>query len=125
MNSEAVSQWLRDYVAAWKSYDPQAIGALFSEDASYAWHPWDRGNNVARGRGQIVKAWLDNKDPTGTFDAEYRPHLIAGDQAIATGQTRYFTRRGILKRSYHNLFVMRFDDDGRCVEFTEWYMKTP
>jgi hypothetical protein len=24
-----------------------------------------------------------------------------------------------------NLFVLAFDDDGRCREFTEWYMKHP
>jgi len=31
--------WLDDYVAAWRSYDPEAIGALFSEDAEYRYHP--------------------------------------------------------------------------------------
>jgi hypothetical protein len=28
-------------------------------------------------------------------------------------------------RAYDNCFVMRFDSDGRCREFTEWYMKRP
>ena len=26
---------------------------------------------------------------------------------------------------FHNCFVMRFDDDGRCREFTEFYMRQP
>jgi hypothetical protein len=34
---EAVAAWLDAYVAAWRSYDPDAIGALFSKDATYAY----------------------------------------------------------------------------------------
>jgi hypothetical protein len=26
---------------------------------------------------------------------------------------------------YDNCFVMRFDADGRCRKFTEWYVKRP
>lgn len=26
---------------------------------------------------------------------------------------------------YHNLWVLRFTDDGRCRSFTEWYMEAP
>jgi ketosteroid isomerase-like protein len=120
-----VSRWLDDYVKAWHSYDPAAIGALFSDDATYAWHPWETGEDVARGREQIVKAWLDNQDKPGTYQAEYRPLAIDGDLVIAAGQTRYYDTSGKLERHYDNLFVTRFDDGGRCQEFTEWYMKRP
>ena len=26
---------------------------------------------------------------------------------------------------YYNVFLMRFDGDGRCVDFTEYFMKAP
>jgi hypothetical protein len=46
----ALQRWLDAYVEAWRTYDPAAIGALFSEDATYAYHPYDGGEEVVRGR---------------------------------------------------------------------------
>lgn len=37
-----VDRWLFDYVKAWKTYDRDRIGALFSIDAEYRYHPYDR-----------------------------------------------------------------------------------
>ena len=31
----AVAAWLNRYIDAWRSYDPQAIGDLFTEGATY------------------------------------------------------------------------------------------
>lgn len=109
------------------SYDPAAIGGLFTEDAEYRWHPWDTGDDVARGREAIVSAWLDEPDGAGTFDCRYEPLLVAGDDAVAVGITRYYTdaSRKNLENEFHNLWVLRFAGDGRCSAFTEWYMRTP
>ena len=35
MDVQSANAWLNRYIEAWKSYDPQAIGDLFSEDAVY------------------------------------------------------------------------------------------
>ena len=35
MTHEQVAQWLAAYSKAWETYDPQAIGDLFSADAAY------------------------------------------------------------------------------------------
>jgi hypothetical protein len=35
------------------------------------------------------------------------------------------TPGGPIERRFHNCFVMRFDGDGRCAEFTEWFMEQP
>ena len=47
MTRDEVQRWLDDYVAAWRSYDPEAIGDLFGEDAEYRYHPWDEPEWVA------------------------------------------------------------------------------
>jgi len=49
-----VDRWLRAYVEAWKSYDGEQIGDLFSEDVRYQYHPYDepvlgRPNSCGRG----------------------------------------------------------------------------
>ncbi|HEX6542593.1 MAG TPA: nuclear transport factor 2 family protein [Ktedonobacterales bacterium] len=127
INSETVQQWLDAYTHAWMTYDPDEIGNLFSEDAEYRYHPWDEGDDVVRGRAQIVANWLENRDRAGTYRGEYRPLLVQGDQAIAVGVSSYFTddTQATLDRAFHNLWVLRFDDAGQCRSFTEWYMQAP
>jgi ketosteroid isomerase-like protein len=125
LDKQLVSRWLDAYVQAWQTYDATAIGELFSEDATYAWHPWDSGDDLVRGRQQIVQAWLRDKDRPDSYQAEYAPLAVDGDLAIATGKTRYYKNDRTLDREYHNMFVLRFDDAGRCTAFTEWFMKTP
>ena len=43
---------------------------------------------------------------------------------VAHGRTRYLTddRAGV-DREFANIFVCRFDAEGRCREFTEYYMR--
>ena len=62
MNHDDLQVWLDAYVGAWRSYDPASIGALFAEDATYAYHPYDEGDEVVRGRQAIVADWLAERD---------------------------------------------------------------
>jgi ketosteroid isomerase-like protein len=117
-SAEDVQAWLDAYVAAWRSYDPDAIADLFSADASYAYHPYDA--EPLRGRDAIVESWLSERDEPGSWEASYAPLLIDGDRAVATGESRYADGR-----TFSNLYVMRFDADGRCSEFVEWFMEQP
>jgi ketosteroid isomerase-like protein len=131
MDTAAVAAWLDAYVAAWKSYDREAIGALFSDDVKYRYHPHDE---PVVGRQAVVESWLgegehegaSERDQEGTYDASYAPVAVDGDLAVATGSSTY-TRGlgGPIDEIYDNCFVMRFDDDGRCREFTEWFVKRP
>jgi hypothetical protein len=120
MTDDRVQAWLDSYVSAWRSYDPVAIGELFSDDATYAYHPWDDGDDVIRGRAAIVANWLDEPDAPASWSAEYQPLLVSGDRAVATGVTRYDDGK-----VYWNIWELRFDDAGLCTEFVEWYMRQP
>jgi hypothetical protein len=44
---------------------------------------------------------------------------------VATGSSRYLAPDGSLKKEYFNCYVLRFDNEGRCSSFTEWFMKRP
>ena len=126
IDTEMMQQWLDAYNHAWITYDPGEIGALFTEDAEYRWHPWDEGDDVVRGRSEIVDAWLANRDPVGTYRGAYSPLLVQDDLAIAVGMSFYYTddTQSTLDRAYHNLWVLQFTG-GLCSSFTEWYMKAP
>ena len=117
VDERGLQAWLDAYVEAWRSYDPEAIGALFADDASYAYHPYDE---PLRGRAGIVASWRENRDEPGSWEASYRPLLCVGDRAIATGETRYADGN-----TFSNLYVLRFDADGLCSEFVEWYVLHP
>ena len=117
-SAERVQAWLDAYVEAWRTYDRDAIADLFSADASYAYHPYD--DEPLRGREAIAESWLSERDEPGSWEASYAPLLIDGDRAVATGETRYADGR-----TFSNLYVLRFDGDGRCAQFVEWYMEQP
>jgi hypothetical protein len=123
MEHADVQRWLDAYIDAWRTYDEGAIADLFTEDASYRWHPWDDEADTARDRSAIVEAWLNDRDDPATWTAEYHPWAIEGDRAVAVGVSRYLTPDGSLDREYHNVFLCRFDRDGRCSHFTEHFMR--
>jgi uncharacterized protein (TIGR02246 family) len=114
---QQVQDWLDAYVKAWRANDPAAIGELFAEDATYAYHPY---SEPLRGREAIVASWLEHDDAPGSWEASYAALAVAGDRAFATGETRYANGP-----TYSNLFVMRFDEHGRCRDFVEWFMEQP
>jgi ketosteroid isomerase-like protein len=126
-----VDRWLDAYVEAWDTYDRERIRALFSDDVEYRYHPYDE---PVRGRDAVAEAWLgegghegaSTRDQEGTYEAAYRAVAIEGDVAVATGATTYRSEPGgPVEKIYDNCFVMRFDSEGRCCEFTEWYMQRP
>jgi hypothetical protein len=131
MDHTTAQLWLDRYVAAWLSYEPDAIAALFSEDVSYRYHPYDE---PITGRDRVVASWLgesgeegaSSRDEPGTYDAGYAPVAVDGDVVVATGTSSYReTPDGPVTREFANCFVMRFDGDDRCREFTEYYSKRP
>ena len=120
MVRDDVQVWLDAYVHAWRTYDATAIEALFTENATYAYHPWDDGEELVQGRDAIVANWLEERDAPNSWEAHYRPLMVEGEQAVATGTTSYTNGK-----TYWNLWVLRFDENNRCAKYVEWYMERP
>ena len=133
MDRFAAQAWLDAYVEAWKTYDRGQIEALFADDATYRYHPYDAGDDVLRGREEVVSGWLEpggdasNRDAEGTFDARYEVYAVDGERVVAVGTSKYYpdATRAKPDRIYHNVFLIEFDGAGRCRAFTEYYMKEP
>lgn len=131
MDKAAVDRWLEAYVEAWKTYDRQRIATLFADDVKYRYNPY---LDPLEGREAVVRSWLGEDDPAGastrdepgTYDATYHAVAVDGPVAVATGSSIYHREPGgPVHRQFYNCFVLRFDEDGRCTEFTEWFMERP
>ncbi len=113
--TERLDEWMDRYTSAWYSNDADEIAELFSTEAVYdpqvEGGPW-------HGRDQIIHRWLEIDDTPGNWEFEWQPIVETDDMAVVKGHTRYTSPPA----SYRNLFVIRFDSDGRCVDFTEWWI---
>lgn len=121
----ALADWLDRYEQAWRNNDAAQIADLFTDDAVYRWHPWEEPADGADGRDEIVQAWLDQPDDPDDWTLDCEPLAVNGELGVARCVTRYrATARGPA-RVYHNVWLVSLTDDGRCSEFTEYYMKEP
>ena len=114
--SERLNAWMDGYVEAWTSNEPEAIAALFTPDAVYdpqtADGEWD-------GVERIIEEWVDIDDDPDNWDFQWIPVVETDDLAVVTGKTFYRSP----PMTYRNLFVIHFDDEGKCTDFTEWYIE--
>jgi len=125
MNPSDAQAWLNRYIAAWRSNEPELIKALFTDEAAYSFRPWRSDTATVRGHQAIVEAWLEEDDAPGSWEASYEPFAIEGDRVVATGWSDYPGRDGGRGKKYFNCFLLQFAPDGRCAEFTEYWMQEP
>jgi uncharacterized protein (TIGR02246 family) len=115
VEERAIAEWVEGYERAWDSNARDDIERLFTEDARYftAPHrePW-------AGKKAIVEGWLAVADDPGGWELRYEILATAGDLAFVRGWTSYADGD-----RFSNLWVIRLDPDGRCSEFTEWWME--
>jgi ketosteroid isomerase-like protein len=123
MDRTAVQDWLDRYVTAWRANQREPIEALFTEDALYSYRPWESETHTFRGRDAVVATWLEDTDEPDSWEASYEPYAVEGDRAVAVGWSRYAASGDTPERTFHNAYLLRFDPDGRCAEFHEFYME--
>ena len=122
MTPKSFDRWIRAYVAAWRTDDPGAIGALFAPRAVYATGPFDK---LWRGRKAIVAAWIARGASRVKWRFRHRLVAVQGSLAIVEGRTTYAASGGRGARVYGNLWLVRLNDRGEAVEFREWWMQKP
>jgi SnoaL-like domain len=113
---DRLAAWIDRYVRAWNTNSPADIGGLFADDAEYYTEPY---GPPWRGQERIVREWLARQDEPGETTFEWQPVAVTDEVAVVRGTTTY------PDRTYSNLWVIRLNPDGRCREFTEWWMQKP
>ncbi len=116
MDRARLDEWVRRYVEVWESNDPEGIGDLFTDDATYFTAP---NREPWTGRQVIVDGWLDRKDEPGGWAFRWEILAVCDDIGFVRGWTSY-PQEG---HDYSNLWEVRLDDEGRASEFVEWWME--
>jgi hypothetical protein len=118
VSPEAIDSWLLSYGRAWQARDANAFSELFSPDAIYHWTPF---REPQLGRQAIASAV--STAFSGQRDIQFESRLLAGSSDLYVAHwSREFTRIASARRvTVDGIFVLRFDDRGRCQEFREWW----
>lgn len=112
MERRAVDAWLADYERAWRTSGTDGLGELFAPDATYLPSPWAQ---PVAGLEAIGRFWDDERDgPDEDFTMTSEVVAVDGPTAVVRVSVTYPTDE------WRNLWVLRFDADGRCAAFEEW-----
>lgn len=115
-------QWLNAYEAAWKTDDPEQIGALFADDASYTTYPF---REPKRGRDAIVAWWISQGDSTNEWRFDTERVIVEGDTGVVQGVTTYPASASSPEAVFSNIWVIQLAPDGRASTFAEWWVQRP
>ncbi len=112
MDREQVTAWVDGYVRAWRAADVTAVATLFTPEIRYRRSPYEEPEV---GQAAVRAFWADDEDEPFTVAAE--PVAVEGRDAVVRLEVRYGDP---VRQEYRDLWVLRFADDGRVVDFEEW-----
>ena len=103
------------YERAWRTSGTEPLGDLFTEDATYRMSPYEE---PFVGLGRIAEVWeAEREGPDEVFTMTSEIVAVDGDAAVVRVEVTYGDP---VDREYRDLWLIRFADDGRAVEFEEW-----
>jgi hypothetical protein len=113
-----VERWVADYERMWRSPGTGALGELFAAGARYLPSPWAEPLD---GLAAITAFWEAERDGA---DEVFRmaSELVAldGPTAVVRVAVDYGDYGEVGSGRWRDLWVLRFDDTGRCTSFEEW-----
>jgi ketosteroid isomerase-like protein len=110
-----LSDWIAAYERAWRTAGTDSLADLFAADASYRTAPFEP---PYRGLDAIAAFWeAEREGPDEAFTMESEIVALDGDTGVVRVEVSYGEPA---RRTYRDLWIVRLDETGRCVEFEEW-----
>lgn len=106
-------RWVADYEQGWRAGDLAAVERLFTPEAEYRASPYEPAKV---GHVEIRGIWLDDADGR-VFTMHAEPIAVEGRSAVVRVEVHYAQP---VRQDYLDLWVIRFDSDGRAEAFEEW-----
>jgi nuclear transport factor 2 (NTF2) superfamily protein len=115
MDHTGVQQWVEGYERAWRTAGTDDLSRLFAADATYQVSPWAQ---PVEGLAAISEVWDRERDsPDEAFTMTSDVVAVEGNTAVVRVAVTYEDPGG---RRWRDLWVLRFDPQGRCEAFEEW-----
>lgn len=106
--------WVRDYERLWRTPGTDALGEIFTDDATYRTSPWAE---PVVGLPALAELWEAERDgPDEQFTLGARVVAVDGGTAVVRVDVRYEPSGD----RWRDLWILELDADGRCTSFEEW-----
>lgn len=115
---ESFDRWMEDYGRASLENDPKASAELFSPGAIYYETPFDE---PMIGRKAIYQYWLASAKALKDKQSNYEIISVRNNVGIARWQSRFIDIESSRRFALDCLFLVEFDDHGKCSVFREWW----
>jgi SnoaL-like domain len=116
-----IRDWLAAYRHAWTTDDPDEVERLFAADVRYFTAPY---RAPLEGVEAVTGYWLGEKEGQIPWSFEYQVLAQEDDLFVVRAVTTYpeGTSEAEGPETFHNLWLVRLDVDGRASEFVEYFM---
>lgn len=115
MDTAQVSAWIAGYERAWRTAGTDGLASLFAADATYSQGPYEE---TVCGLAAIARMWdAEREGPDETFELTSGIVALDGDTAVVRAAVYYGNP---VAQEYRDLWIIRFDTEGRCSSFEEW-----
>jgi len=115
IDERTVVSWIEGYERSWRTAGTDHLAHLFTPTAEYRGSPFAE---PCRGVAAIAELWDRERDgPDEDFSFGYEVIAVTDPRAVARVEVQYDPPDG---QRYLDLWVLEFDDDGRCRSFEEW-----
>jgi hypothetical protein len=115
MDEAKFRDWVDRYFSAWRTNDPEAVAALFAQDARYYVSPF---REPKRGRDEIVNAWVEG-GVQPDLHIQYEPLAVTDMMGLAHWTVSFAENGAIWERD--GILLIEFDDEGCCAVHREWF----
>lgn len=111
--------WLNNLKSIWTNKDTRSLNEILSDNIEYFEKPFEKPFTT---KSSIIDKWeqdLQNQEEIA-FDYE----IIHQDEKQCVTNWKASFTIGIEKYNYNGIFLIKLDDENRCIFFKQWTMRS-
>ena len=115
MDRAQVSRWVDAYEQVWRTVGTDRLAEVFTPDVSYRPSPW---KEPIRGLEELARFWDRAREGADERFTMARDVVAVDDKTAVVRLVVDYLEEA--PGQWRDLWVIEFDDDGRCRSFEEW-----
>ena len=120
MDISPFQQWLDAYGSAWRTRNPQAAVALYTDDGTYQVTPF---LEPLHGRQAILDYWTEITRTAENISFAYEILTVTERFGITHWRASFVRTPPGLPTKLDGIFVIRLNAEGKCTSLREWWHK--